>query len=391
MRFAEVTRVQQRLEMLEAVSRYGLTVSETCRVYGVSRDTFYYWRRRYDAGGLDALADRSTVPLRSPGQIPQWVELLIVEHRRNHPRWGARRIRAELARAKVTIVPSRTTVHRVLQRNELIGPPRPKQPAPQRFERARVNELWQIDAKDWTLRDATPVEIVSVLDDRSRFCAQLRAFTVMTAQHAIEVFDLAASEHGMPQSVLSDRGSEFTGRTYGSVGPFERHLWGRDVFTINGRGAHPQTQGKVERFHRTLGEALDDAGPVDTLNALNETLATFRHHYNTERPHQSLGDATPAEIFASIAKAGPDPTLAEQRCRRETIRSTRPEGTVAYGTWIIGLGRAWANTKVRIIDTGNRIEILSIDDHTIRVLEPPPDPDHRYIGTGTPRRRQPTV
>jgi transposase InsO family protein len=317
--------MDQRLEMLEAVDRFGITVTEACRLYGCSREAFYVWRRRRAECGDASLENLSTAPHHSPGRISWQLESRIVEMRKAHRRWGARRIRDELRRAGLSGVdlPAKSTIERVLARNGLGRQPKPAPPAPKRFQRERANELWQIDAMDYLLADDTKVEIISTLDDRSRYSPALEAVPSLTAEQAISVFDQASAEIGPPESVLSDRGGEFTARASGGVGPFERHLWTRDVYTINGRGYHPQTQGKVERFHRTLREWLDDNGPYTTIDELNAQLAAFRHHYNHQRPHQAINGATPNEVFTASAKAAPDPALAAQHCRRETIRSTR--------------------------------------------------------------------
>lgn len=388
MRFEEVSRVEQRKAMLEAVRRFEITVTEACRLYGVSRATFYYWERRFEEEGEAGLENRSTAPKRSPGRMSWDLECQIVEMRTAHPRWGPRRIRTELRRRGIAS-PARSTIERVLSRNELTRAPAPPTPPPIRFVRERANELWQMDAKEWALSDGTAVDIISALDDHSRLCGWTEAFLELSSEAAVSVFDAAAVEWGLPQSVLADRGSIFTGRSKQTVCPFERHLWALDVFTINGRPRHPQTQGKIERFHRTLTEWLEDEGPFDTLDALNASLAAFRLDYNHQRPHQALGEATPAETFAVAPKAGPDSELAAEGCRRETIRSTKTNGNLSYGSWLIGLGRARTSTKVRVVDTGDAIRIFAADGTLIREVEP--DPTRSYLGTGKPRGKPPRM
>jgi len=270
--------------MLDAVERGELTVTEACRLWGVSRQTFYVWRRRRDGEGDGGLGNRSSRPRRSPGRMAPTLESLIVDMRRAHPRWGARRIRAELRRRGVEPLPARSSVHRALVRNGLVAERRREPPAVRRFVRRRANELWQTDAKEWHLSDGTVVQVVSVLDDHSRLCGAVRAFAALSCEAAIEVFDAAAAALGEPEGVLSDRGGVFTGRSSGCVNAFERHLWALGVCTLNGRPYHPQTRGKVERYHRTLGEWLADGGPFADLGALDASLAAFRHDYNHARP-----------------------------------------------------------------------------------------------------------
>jgi transposase InsO family protein len=282
--------MEQRRAMLEAVDRGDLTVTEACKMWGVSRQTFYVWRRRRDGEGDAALENRSSQPRRSPARIAALLEGQIVDMRKAHRRWGARRIRVELRRRGVTPIPARSTVHQALVRNGLVRESPPQPPAAViNFVRSRTNELWQMDAKQVELRDGTTVEVISVLDDCSRYCGHVEAFPALSSEAACDVFDTAASELGLPESVLCDNGAIFTGRVKSCVNRFERHVWGHGVYTLNGRARHPQTQGKVERYHRTLGEWLDDHGPFDTIDALNASLVLFRHDYNHERPHQGHG------------------------------------------------------------------------------------------------------
>lgn len=380
MRLEGQSRVDQRLDMVLAPERFGMTVTDVAALWGVSRQTWYVWRRRYVGDGENGLANRSTAPRRQPGRIPWATENTIVELRRAHPRWGARRIRVELRRRGL-VTPAVSTVHRVLVRNHLIRvvPQPPK--TNHRFERAHPNELWQLDGLEYPLGDGTSAHVVSVLDDHSRYCGATHAFEHFDSEAAVAMFDAAVAELGLPYSTLTDRGPQLTGRRTQTVSGFERHLWPLGVVTINGRGYHPQTQGKIERWHRTLREWLDDNGPYATLAELNAELERFRHDYNHDRPHQGIGDATPAERWAATAAKGPDPDATLDRRRREALRSTWANGNIRWGQWIIALGRAWANTKVRVVDTGDAITVLA-GDEVIRVVTP--DPTRPFIATGRP-------
>lgn len=383
MRLEGVDVVEQRLDMVRAVEDYGITATEAAQLWGVSRDTWHRWRRRYEDEGVAGLSDRSSRPLRSPLRMPGRVEAEIVALRTAHPRWGPRRLRAELTRRGLS-APATSTIQTVLERNGLKRVPPPPKPPTIRFERSQANELWQMDGKEWTLKDGIKVSILSVIDDRSRYLAAIGAVLGdFEGGDAIAVFDAAVSDAGAPASVLTDRGSQFTGRRTKAVSAFERHVWATGAYTLNGRGYHPQTQGKVERFHRTLAEWLDDNGPFETIEALNVGLALFRHDYNVERPHQSLGDDTPHEVWSSADRAEPDPQANAHRRRRESLRSTRANGNFSYGEWTIGLGTSWSHTKVRVVDLGNLIEIYA-GDELIRAVEP--DHTKTYLGTG----RRPT-
>jgi transposase InsO family protein len=276
------------------------------------------------------------------------------------------------------VPPARSTIGRVLLRNGLAGETQEPPPEPLiRFERERPNELWQIDAKLTWLADGTEVWVIACIDDHSRLCLHLQARLELTNQAAIKVFDQAAAVYGLPEATLTDRGSHFSGIAFDTVFAFERHLWAQRIVTINGRSYHPQTQGKVERFFRTVNEWLQDHGPYHTLSDLNQSLSVFADHYNHDRPHQGIKDLTPHQRWEASPKAAPDPTLADIRCRYETTRPTNNTGNISYAGWLIGLGRRWAHQKVAIIDLGHLIQIWSSQGEHIR--DATPQPDRRYL------------
>src|SRR6266700_4171255 len=193
MRMRGVDPMQQRLDMVLAPERYGLTVTEAAAMWGVSRQTWHVWRRRYDTDGVSGLADRGSAPRSSPGRVSGRVEVEVMRLREAHPRWGPRRVRTELLRRGLP-APARSTIQRILVRHGVL-PVRPTPaPPPQRFERATPNELWQTDATDWVLADGAEVAIISVLDDHSRYCAAATASASATRDDAIAAFDRAAAQ-----------------------------------------------------------------------------------------------------------------------------------------------------------------------------------------------------
>jgi transposase-like protein len=211
-----VTMAELRLEVLVEAERTGLTVSEVCRRYGISRQTYYRYRRRYLTEGLAGLEDRSRRPDQPANQIPAELELEIVEMRKDHPRWGARRIRTELTRSNVE-APAVSTVHQVLVRNGLVATgPRRRPKADKRFEREIANDLWQIDATEIVSVEDTKASVVDLIDDHSRYLLAAIAGPAATGELAWDAFELAASRYGLPRQVLSDNGLCFTGRLHGT-------------------------------------------------------------------------------------------------------------------------------------------------------------------------------
>lgn len=388
-----VTMAELRLEVLMEAERTGLSVTEICRRYGISRQTYYRYRRWYLAG----LEDRSRRPLHPANQIPADLEVEIVEMRKNHPRWGARRIRTELTRAGVD-PPAVSTIHQVLVRNGLVAgwPPRQGR-ATKRFEREIANDLWQIDATRVLLVDDTEVWVVNVLDDHSRYLLAALAGPAATGDLAWDAFEIAASRYGLPRQVLSDNGLIFTGRLHGTEVAFEVSLKELGVELINSAPYHPQTLGKLERFHRTLKEWLHDEGPPEALEHLHELLDGFRFHYNRRRPHQGIGDVTPAERYGvtpidpdEIRFPDPDQMTEPDYPPDADVRTVGATGNIGWRGKLVHVGSRYARAQVRIVEVDRLVHIYH-GDALVRVLTIDPDRYYQPKGGRQPPRRRRSV
>jgi len=355
-----MTLVDWRLEVLLEPERSGKTVTEVCVRNEISRDTFYRWRRRLEAAGWAGLLDRSRVPIRQPGRIDAGLEDAICALRRQNPRWGAKTIRARMMRAGVE-TPSVATIHRVLKRNGLVTSSPRKRPRAtlHRFEREFPNDLWQMDAKRFVCADGTEAYVVDVLDDHARFCLAAVVSDSPDAEAVWAAFTAAAHAYGLPRQVLTDNHSSFTGRLKGVEVDFERKLRALDVSLIHGRPGHPQTQGKIERFHRTLDDFVIDHGGARDRAHLQALVDECRRDYNIERPHQSLDDATPAERYRPSELVFNPATIPEPTYDDDAIvRKVSGNGTICFNYLIIGVGRRWAGTRVRIDPGPDAIRIF---------------------------------
>jgi len=389
-----VSMQELKLVVLLEPERAGLSVAEVCRRHGISRASYYRYRRRYLDEGVEGLQPRSRRPRSSPGQIDRSLELEIVTMRKRHPRWGARRIHAELARAGRES-PAVATIHRALKRNHLVAaqPPR-RRKADKRFERACANDLWQIDATQIALAESEPVWVVDLLDDHARFLLAALAVVSPTGEAAWACLSAASAAYGLPRQLLSDNGLIFTGRLFGVEVAFERKLAEAGVELINSAPAHPQTLGKLERFHRTLKEWLQDEGPPLDLEHLQLLLDRFRSHYNSERPHQGIGNQTPAERY--LPGPQPNQSLGELRLAaadktpnyppHSLLRKVDARGIVGYDGLGIIIPRRYAGATVRILEVGELLHIY-LGDQLIRTLAP--DRSKRYQTLGNRGRRRP--
>jgi transposase InsO family protein len=375
-----------RLEVLLEAARSGQTVTEVCRRHGISRETYYVYLRRYQVHGVGGLEPRSRQPQRQPARMVAEMELEICRLRKDHPRWGARRIRAELRRAgKPT--PAVSSIHRALVRNHLVAlrPPRPK-PATIRFERESPNDLWQIDATQVVLESGRRLWVMDVLDDHARFYLAARVVPGPTGDAAWEALEWAMGHYGLPRQVLSDNGTCFSGKLIHSEVEFERRLAALGVEPITSRPYHPQTVGKLERFHRTLKEWLEDQSGFQTAEDLQIALDRFRDHYNQDRPHQGLADATPAERYQP--KSGPHLRTPPEPGQPlyppgSIVRKVDRAGVMGYRGAKIDVGKRWKHLMVRIVDLAGVTHIY-FDEELIRSLVI--DPAVKYQRSTTNRR-----
>ena len=386
----KVASVELRLMAAVAASLDGVNVTELCASAGVSRKTFYKWRARFEAEGLEGLEPRSRRPRRSPGRTPVEVEDRIVEIRKwlgdEHLDAGAATIRWHLEREGVQRAPSDATIWRVLVRRGFIVPEPKKRPrcSWRRFEASAPNELWQIDGTDWQLIDTTPVKILNVIDDHSRYVPASHAASGETCDAAWAAFGDGVAEVGLPAGCLSDNGLAFSGRLRGFEVEFEIRLRETGVRAITSSPYHPQTCGKVERFQQTLKKWLVHQPPAATLGELQHQLDWFRNYYNHERPHRAIGRITPWERFTASPRLAPDGQPLSAPPRRIPVTVTQV-GAAELGRWTIGLGLEHAGRPAQVFLDGTHANVF-VDGRLVRHLEL--DHTRRYQPTGrSPGRR----
>lgn len=352
------------------VTGEAMNVSQVCRDSGISRETFYKYAARYQAEGLDGFEPRSRRPHSSPTQTPVAVEDRIVELRKEltdagHDA-GATTIQWHLGRDRrfARAVPSTATVHRVLVRRGFVIPQPHKRPKGSwcRFEAPAPNEMWQIDHTDWTIATGV-VKIFNVLDDHSRVACRSRAVNHATAEEAWTTFCQAAACWGFPAAALSDNGLCFSGKLHGVEVTFEANLRDGGIRPITGRGYHPQTTGKVERFQQTLKKWLlgQDRryGLAADLDELQRRLDEFCDYYNTQRPHQGIGRITPLSRWQASTPSQPGDPLPHPAPQPETHHVVvDARGNVNMHRHSINVGMAWTGCTVTAI----------IDHHTATII-----------------------
>jgi transposase InsO family protein len=281
----------------------GSPIGEVAVRYGTSRQSLDTWRTRFTAEGKAGLADRSRRPRTSPTRLGAEVEALICQLRREHPRWGARRICHELAGRDLATAPSRATVHRVLTRNGMINPQAQEHRRKyKRWQRETPMHLWQLDIVGGVpLAEGRECKLLTGIDDHSRFVVIAAVLVTPSARQVAEAFTAAMRRYGVPSEVLTDNGGQFTGR---HLKPLPVQVLFEKVCHDNGikqrltKPRSPTTTGKIERFHKTLrAEFLDHVAPFTSIAVAQDAVDAWISSYNQQRPHQALEMAVPASLF----------------------------------------------------------------------------------------------
>lgn len=305
MPWKEADKMSLRAEFVALARRPGVSVAEAARRYSISRRCAYKWLER-DASG-EGLADRSRRPRRRPGQTDRLVERAVVEARLEFPVWGGRKLRRVLLNRGVEGVPAASTITEILRRHGLLDESRSAAHRPMtRFEHERPNDLWQMDFKGHFALDAGGrCHPLTVIDDHSRFSLGVRACGNERGSTVRAELTRIFGTYGLPRRILADNGSPWGGGSGERYTPLTVWLLCLGVEVGHGRPYHPQTQGKDERFHRTLKEELLAFCRMRDLADAQHRFDAWRGVYNHERPHEALGLGVPAERYGLSPRAMP--------------------------------------------------------------------------------------
>jgi len=353
MPWKEVSVMSLRREFVELASQPNVNVSRLCRRFGISRDTGYKWRRRYQAEGVAGLQDRSRCPRRSPRRTGSEMERQIVSLRDRHPVWGAWKIQARLQALGRPGVPSVSTVHQILRRQGRIDPAVSAQHrAWQRFEQAAPNQLWQMDFKGhFGLGNGERCHPLTVLDDHSRYALCLEACRNQTGLTVQQILREAFRRYGLPERMLMDNGSPWGDDADHPYTPLTVWLLRLGIGVCHGRPYHPQTQGKEERFHRTLQvEVLQSHSDWDHPS-LQDRFDQWRWVYNHQRPHQALGMAVPASRYRLSARSFPEVLPEIDYGSDAIIRRVQDHGRICFHHRVFRISKAFRGYPVALRPT----------------------------------------
>ena len=344
---------EQRVQFVVAATRREKSFTALCAEFGISRPTGCLWLERYRQHGIAGIAERSRAPARRPGQTRSELEAAVVAARLRFPDWGARKLKVYLADCGVSLTHS--TIHGILLRYDLVREQDRHPPATQRFERSQPNELWQMDFKGplWAGQKMGPL---SVLDDHSRYVIALQELPNQRTEAVRERLESAFQDCGVPQAMLMDHGTPWWSMLSGG-GLTALSLWlmkqGIDLHWSRIR--HPQTQGKVERFHGELQRARElRAGVVEPTQAW---LDSYRWEHNHLRPHEALGMATPATRWhPSSRRYDPHPPSWEYAPGAWVLK-VDCQGKIDLGGHKWQFNRALRGERVQLVRLEQRVQV----------------------------------
>ena len=310
----DISKMEQRYDAVTMVMRDGFSVTEIAAKFNVTRQTVYRWLAKYEAGGLEALADESHRPHHVPHQMDGATEVRVLDLRRRHHLWGPKRIQFELKKAGVDPPPSHMAIYRALVRSGLVvkGERQKVLKTYKRWERGRPMELWQMDVVGSIfLTNGTEAKILTGIDDHSRFMVCAGIMTRAIARQVCGHFGAALERHGVPEEILTDNGKVFTNR-FGLTPTevlFDRICRDNGILHRLTAPGSPTTTGKIERFHRTLRHEFLMDRTFASMERAQAELDEWIEDYNLRRPHQSLQMATPGERFYAKRTTTPTPAL----------------------------------------------------------------------------------
>ena len=360
-----------RLQFVTLASQADANIRLLCRRFGISPTVGYKWLERYRAEGASGLQDRSRRPRRSPRQTDWMVEKRVVQLRREHAAWGGRKLRRRLQDLGEQRLPAPSTITEILHRHGLIEPERSQAAEPwQRFERSAPNELWQMDFKGHFALKEGRCHTLCALDDHSRYNVLLQACTDQRQSTVQRQLIEAFRRHGLPDALLWDNGSPWGSGGDGELTGLEVWLLRVGVRAFHGRAFHPQTQGKEERFHRTLQAEVLQRGGWKDCQDVQSAFDQWRPIYNSQRPHEALNLDTPVRHYRPSQRSYPEQLAAVEYDHGVQTRRVDAAGKISYGGRCWKVGRAFVGELVGLRPSPQHefIEVIYLT-HLVRLLD----------------------
>ena len=327
--------MEERFRFVEEFNSEDWNMAELCRFYGVSRATGYKWVERYQAGGLEALQDRSRAPLHSPHEVSSEMEDRVIGQRGQHPHWGAPKIRARLLRDHPgETIPAESTIGEILKRHGLTVARKRRRsgraPLQPLTAATAANAVWSVDFKGWfRTADGMRIDPLTLSDNYSRFLLRCQALKAADGLHVQPVCEAAFREYGLPGAMRSDNGAPFGSN--GESGLTRLTVWWIQLGIVPQHIApgQPQQNGRHERMHRTLKQETASP-PAGNRRAQQQRFDQFRQEYNEERPHEALGQQTPTALYAHSPRPYPERLREIEYPADWQVRRVSPGGQMRW-------------------------------------------------------------
>jgi transposase InsO family protein len=342
--------VDQREEMVRLATAPGAIKSEVFRRFGISRDTGYRWLARYRPGKRDSLADRSRRPHKSPSKTDAVREAEVVRIRdESNNAWGGRKIAWTMERAGWEKVPHPSTITGILRRHQRLEAKTSEHPGPfKRFERSEPNELWQMDYKGHVALLRGRCHPLTAIDDHSRYSLLLEACEDEREETVRTRLTMAFRRYGLPFSMLMDNGSPWGDAGDQPFTLFTAWLMRLGIIVIHGAPYHPQTQGKEERFHRTLKAEVFQGQSFHDVDDCQEAFDRWRHRYNHDRPHEALGLEPPVSRYRLSARGFPETLPPIEYGPGDIVRQVSVKGFISFKNRPIRISKAFRRQPVAL-------------------------------------------
>jgi transposase InsO family protein len=331
MPWREVSAVSQRYEFVMLASQEGANVSALCRSFGISRTQGYKWLARFAQQGASGLEDRSRRPRTSPARTAAAVERRVEAVLARHPTWGGRKVRNHLLAAGCDAVPAASTITGIKHRQGLIAAEKSaRSKAFIRFEHAAPNDLLQLDFKGHFAIGEGRCHPLTLIDDHSRYSLAIEACADERGSTVQERLTQAFRRYGLPWRMTMDNGPPWGSDAERTITPLTLWLIRLDIRVSHSRPYHPQTQGKNERFNRTLNEDVIAGRIFHRLADCQSAFDLWREVYNFERPHDALGGKPPASRYAPSPRAFPERLPEISYPAGACVRKVQHGGRISY-------------------------------------------------------------
>lgn len=372
--------VDRRKEFLSDYLSGDWSMSELCRIYGISRPTGYAVLERSAHPGEAGLGACSHAPRAHPNQTPDAVEQLVLDLRRKHPRWGPRPLKKILEdRHPRLAIPAASTIGSILTREGLTQHRKKRRhvaPYAQPFLSVeQPNDEWACDFKGWIrTADGERIDPLTISDGASRYLLRCQAVEKTDTARVQAVFEAAFREFGLPRAVRSDNGTPFA--SCALAGLSRLSVWWIKLGIVPQRieAGHPEQNGRHERMHRTLKEATA-APPRANRRAQQHAFDAFRQEYNELRPHQALNMQTPDAVYRYSPRPFPARLPEAEYHSAHTVRRVYPHGQFCWKNHDVFLSKVLSGERIGLVPIDDRYQridlawypIARLDTHTLRV------------------------